>query len=182
MTPLAPADRARLLAVARRAIESCLVGEQAPEEDVGAILRRPCGAFVTIRRRADGELRGCVGLLEAHRPLVETVQHAAATAATGDTRFEPVTPGELPALSLEISVLSPLQPVPPEEVEVGRHGLLVRHGRRQGVLLPQVATEHGWDRETFLDKTCVKAGLPPQTWREPGVELLGFTAEVFGED
>jgi AmmeMemoRadiSam system protein A len=182
VSELTPADRARLLAVARRAIESGLGGKGAPHEDVAAALREPCGAFVTIRRRADGELRGCVGFIEAQRPLVEAVEHAAAAAATSDTRFEPVRSEELPELGLEISVLGPLRPVRPEEVEVGRHGLLVRHGRRQGLLLPQVATEHGWDRETFLDKTCVKAGLPAGTWRKPEAELLGFTAEVFGEE
>jgi AmmeMemoRadiSam system protein A len=182
VSALSAADRVRLLAMARRAIESRLAGEDPLHEDAEGALREPCGAFVTIRRRADGELRGCVGFIEARRPLVEAVQHAAVAAATSDSRFEPVRSEELPELGLEISVLSNLQPLRPVDVEVGRHGLLLRQGARQGLLLPQVPTEHGWDRETFLDKTCVKAGLPVGTWRQPGVELLGFTAEVFSEE
>ncbi|MBP2680072.1 MAG: AMMECR1-domain protein, partial [Deltaproteobacteria bacterium] len=93
----------------------------------------------------------------------------------------PVSPGELPSLRIEISVLTPLFPLRPEEVEVGRHGLLVRQGRMRGLLLPQVPVEREWDRETFLDQVCVKAGLPPSAWRH-GATLQGFTAEVFGEE
>ena len=105
----------------------------------------------------------------------------AVAAATRDGRFEPVTASELASLRIEISVLSPLAPIRPADVEVGRHGLLLRYGDRRGVLLPQVPAEHGWDREAFLAHTCEKAGLPADTWRRPGVELSGFTATVFGE-
>jgi uncharacterized protein (TIGR00296 family) len=99
-----------------------------------------------------------------------------------DCRFAPVTAKELPRLRIEVSALGPLRPIRPEEVEVGRHGLLISYGGRRGVLLPQVPVEHGWDRESFLDHTCIKAGLPPDTWRKPGVELLGFAAEVVEEE
>jgi AmmeMemoRadiSam system protein A len=137
------------------------------------------GAFVTLRR--EGELRGCVGMMHSDRPLLETVARMAIASATEDGRFERVTEAELPGLAIEISALGPLAPIRPDEVEVGRHGLLIScHGRR-GVLLPQVPVEQGWDRETFLAHTCRKAGLPPDTWRKPEVELLAFTAVVFGE-
>jgi AmmeMemoRadiSam system protein A len=138
------------------------------------------GAFVTLHR-SDGELRGCVGLMRSGLPLLETVARMAVAAATEDGRFDPVTREELAGLRIEISALGPLEPIRPEDVEVGRHGLLVSHAGRRGVLLPQVPVEHDWDRETFLAHTCRKAGLPAETWREPGVELLGFTATVFSE-
>jgi AmmeMemoRadiSam system protein A len=174
----APA-RLSLLEAAREAIAAHLAGRRAllpaADADVGH------GAFVTLRRTRDGELRGCVGQLESSEPLVEIVVAMAVAAATRDGRFEPVTAGELASLRVEISVLGPLRPIDPGEVEVGRHGLLVSRGDRRGVLLPQVAVEHAWDRESFLDQTCVKAGLPADAWRQPGVEIRGFTATVFGE-
>jgi len=174
----APA-RLSLLEAAREAIEAHLAGRRAllPVADAGV----RCGAFVTLRRTRDGELRGCVGQLESSEPLVETVAAMAVAAATRDKRFDPVTAGELGSLRVEISVLGALRPIDPGEVEVGRHGLLVRLGDRRGVLLPQVAVEHAWDRESFLDQTCVKAGLPAEAWRQPGVEICGFMATVFGE-
>jgi AmmeMemoRadiSam system protein A len=113
--------------------------------------------------------------------LLDTVARMAVAAAVEDGRFSPVTAAELSGLTVEISALGPFEPIRPEAVEVGRHGLLVSHAGRRGILLPQVPVEHGWDRETFLAHTCVKAGLPEDTWKEPGVELLAFTAEVFGE-
>jgi len=102
-------------------------------------------------------------------------------AAIEDGRFEPVAEAELHQLSIEVSALSPLEPIRPEDVEVGRHGLLIGHGGRRGVLLPQVPQEQGWDRETFLVHTCRKAGLPDDAWKKPGAEILGFTADVFRE-
>lgn len=139
------------------------------------------GAFVTLRRASDGELRGCVGQLESDEPLVRIVAAMAVAAASRDSRFEPVAAGELLSLRVEISVLSPLAPIEPHAVEVGRHGLAVRLRERRGVLLPQVAVEHAWDRETFLAQTCLKAGLPKDAWRQPGIGISGFTATVFGE-
>jgi len=114
-------------------------------------------------------------------PLFKVVQECAVAAATEDPRFPPVSPGELPSLRVEVSVLTPLAPILPEEVEIGRHGLMVSQGGRRGLLLPQVPVEWGWDRETFLDQACVKAGLPPSAWRH-GATLQAFTAEVFGEE
>lgn len=174
--------RRRLLAVARSAIHAHLAGRPLASEETGMDLQRPQGAFVTLRRRGDGELRGCVGFVEPRYPLVETVARAAVAAATADGRFDPVRLEELPSLTLDISALGPLEPIAPSDVKVGTHGLLVRYGGRAGLLLPQVPVARGWDHETFLDQTCRKAGLAPGTWKNPGVELLGFTATVFGED
>lgn len=179
---MAPADRSALLQVAREAIEARLRGREAPAPPGSSALAQHHGAFVTLTRRADGELRGCIGVVSPARPLVEAVAHAAVAAAVDDRRFDSLTPAELPSIRVEISVLGPLEPIRAEGVEVGRHGLLVRYGGRQGLLLPQVATDHGWDRETFLAKTCWKAGLSEETWRKPGVEILAFTAQVFGEE
>ncbi|MGE5127403.1 MAG: AmmeMemoRadiSam system protein A [Betaproteobacteria bacterium] len=174
-------ERRRLLGIARGALEAHFSGGRGGRPAAGGALGEPRGAFVTLRRREDGELRGCIGTMEPERPLAEAVARMAVAAATQDGRFDPVTSDELPQLQIEISALGPLQPIRPEEVEVGRHGLLISLGGRRGVLLPQVPLEHGWDRETFLEHTCWKAGLPEDAWRRAGVELLGFTADVFGE-
>ena len=138
------------------------------------------GAFVSLHT-TDGNLRGCIGHMVSDQPLFELVLELAVAAGFHDPRFVPVQPHELPGLVYEVSVLSPMQPIRPQDVQPGVHGLLVKRGRRQGVLLPQVATEAGWDRETFISHTCLKAGLPEDAWREPGTELLAFTAQVFGE-
>jgi len=151
-----------------------------PREDVTeAKLAAPGAAFVTLTKNA--RLRGCIGFTDPVAPLYKVVQECAVAAATEDPRFPPVSQPELPSLRIEISVLTPLFPIKPEEVEVGMHGLMVTQGRMQGLLLPQVPVEWGWDRETFIDQTCVKAGLPPSAWRH-GATLRGFTAEVFGEE
>ena len=183
MTPerLSTADRARLLELAREAIAARLKGERPPARDFGGALSERRGAFVTLTRRADGSLRGCVGYVHAAFPLWETVSRAAEGAATEDGRFDPVVLEELEGLEIEISVLAPLRPIKPEEVEVGTHGLLIQRSSHHGLLLPQVPIEHEWDRPTFLDQVCRKAGLPLGAWRDPKAELLGFTAEVFGE-
>jgi AmmeMemoRadiSam system protein A len=119
--------------------------------------------------------------MEAREGLLVTVARVAVAAATADGRFDPVSREELDSLTLEVSALGPLREVQPPEIEVGQHGLLLRSGERHGVLLPQVAVEHGWDRDTFLDRACWKAGLPAGAWRQEGVQILAFTAEVFGE-
>ncbi len=175
-------ERRQLLALARQAIAAHLSSAPLILPEVTPALRGPGAAFVTLRRRGDDELRGCIGTLEAHQPLVEAVVRMAVAAATQDLRFVPVTAGELPSLALEISILGPAAPIEAPAVEPGVHGLIVRHGGRSGLLLPQVATDHGWDRETFLQYTCLKAGLTRDAWREPGAILLAFTAEVFGDD
>ncbi|HEX2721207.1 MAG TPA: AmmeMemoRadiSam system protein A, partial [Candidatus Deferrimicrobium sp.] len=154
-------------------------GKIPTEEGARGKLAAPGAAFVTLTK--NGRLRGCIGFTEAVAPLFKVVQECAVAAATEDPRFPPVSPKELPSLRVEISVLTPLVSIRPEEVEVGRHGLMVAQGRMRGLLLPQVPVEWGWDRETFLDQTCVKAGLPPSAWRH-GATLRAFTAEVFGEE
>ena len=178
-----PADgRRALLAIARTAIAERLAGRRPARPSGEGVLAEPRGAFVTLRRKDDGELRGCVGRMAAEDPLAETVAEMAVAAATEDGRFDPVSAGELPSLSIEISALGPMRDIRPEEVEVGVHGLMLRCGARRGVLLPQVPVEQQWDRETFLAHTCKKAGLPADAWRRPDCELVAFTATVFGEE
>lgn len=170
-----------LLRLARQSIAAHLAGKTVtvpPELDAGP----PQGAFVTLHVRADHDLRGCIGQVEPVSPLGRTVARMALAAAFEDPRFPPVEARELPGLAVEISVLTVPRPIRPEEVEVGRHGLILRGLGRAGLLLPQVPVEHGWDRLTFLERTCVKAGLPAGAWRRPDVQLLGFTAVVFGEE
>jgi AmmeMemoRadiSam system protein A len=179
---LSEEERRQLLALARKAIAAHLACTPLALPEVSAALRGAGAAFVTLRGRADAELRGCIGTLEARQPLVEAVVRMAVAAATQDFRFASVTARELPSLVLEISILGPAAPIEAQAVEPGVHGLIVRHGGRSGLLLPQVATDHGWDRETFLQYTCLKAGLSRDAWRDAGAILLAFTAEVFGED
>lgn len=139
-------------------------------------------SFVTWKR--DGQLRGCIGSVEPVRPLWADVEANAVHALLRDPRFEPATPGELPLLDLEVSVLSPFEPVtdPLRAVKVGVHGLLVERGHRRRLLLPQVPAEWGWDVNAFLAHSCRKAGLPADAWRDAGTTVSTFTAEVFGEE
>lgn len=142
------------------------------------LLTREMGAFVTLK--ISGNLRGCIGNVIGNRPLHETVAEMAKSAAFQDPRFPPLQPGEFESLEVEISVLSPLTPCPdPQRIEPGRHGLMVRQGGRSGLLLPQVATEHGWDRETFLRHTCGKAGLPAGCWQDSQTQIFWFEAVIF---
>ena len=173
-------ERKALLRAARESIAAHFERRRPELPPATGALAEDRGAFVTLHRR-DGELRGCVGMMQSDRPLLETVVRMAVASATEDGRFEPVTEAELPGLVIEISALGPLEPIDPEQVEVGRHGLLISGYGRRGVLLPQVPVEHGWDREAFLAHTCHKAGLPAETWRKAGVDLKGFTATVFSE-
>jgi AmmeMemoRadiSam system protein A len=176
-------QRQTLLSIARRSIEAVHDGRR-PELDragLDEVLTRPSGAFVTLHTKS-GDLRGCIGSIEAVAPLCDAVSSSAVNAAFRDPRFVPVTREELPNLHVEISVMSPIEQVADvAEIEVGRDGLIIRRGGRAGLLLPQVATEYGWDRETFLRQTCVKAGLPPDSWRSPDCRVERFSAEVFGE-
>jgi AmmeMemoRadiSam system protein A len=172
-------EREELLRIARHATNAYVTQGRMPEETpCHSKLSAPGAAFVTFR--SGGNLRGCIGYTEPHAPLYRTVQECAVAAATEDPRFPRVTPGEVEALRIEISVLTPLVPVRPEDVTVGVHGLMIRKGQKRGLLLPQVALEKGWDRKEFLSQVCAKAGLPPDAWRE-NAELYSFTAEVFGE-
>jgi AmmeMemoRadiSam system protein A len=180
--PLTPADQSTLLRHARATLEAALRGGPAPPPPQAPALQRPLGAFVTLHGRDDRELRGCVGLVAADGPLVRVVERMAVAAATSDRRFDQVSAAELPQLVIEVSVLSPLRAIAAEDVEVGKHGLMVRARDRRGLLLPQVPVEHGWDRRAFLEKTCEKAGLRAADWQLPETELLAFTAQVFGEE
>lgn len=171
-----PEQRAELLSIARRAIRERVYGRaDSRPASTDPALCAPGAAFVTLTRA--GALRGCIGYVHAIRPLAEAIAHCAASAATGDPRFPPVTPRELPDLHIELSVLSPLSPVQdPRQIQVGVHGLHISKAGRHGLLLPQVASELGWNRDTFLRQVCLKAGLPPDAWRH-GADLQVFTVE-----
>jgi AmmeMemoRadiSam system protein A len=173
-----PEERTALLLLARRAIAAALSKSSLSESAPNPHLLEPRGAFTTLR--LNGALRGCIGFIEPLYPVWETVQETARSAAFNDPRFPPVSIEELPQIGIEISIMSLLTPIAPEEVTVGLHGLVVSHLGRRGLLLPQVAPEWGWDRETFLSQTCIKAGLRPDAWKN-GAKLEAFTAEVFGE-
>lgn len=180
MLPHSSDDRRALLDLAREAIvEAVRYGRISHAPSAAGALAQPSGAFVTLHRR--GRLCGCIGQVEASKSLAETVVHCAICAAVEDPRFPPVRPEEVGELEIEISILSPLEPIQPEKIEVGRHGLLVARSDRRGVLLPQVAVEQHWTRQRFLEETCVKAGLEREAWRDPATRLAAFTAEVFSE-
>lgn len=174
-TQLMLLDRARS-AIASRLNESDLP----PLESEGGALAETRGAFVTLT--IGGALRGCIGHVVGVLPLWRAVEENAVAAAFADPRFPPLTGEELAQVRIEISVLSPLQRVSPETIVVGRDGVLVERGASRGLLLPQVATEYGWDRETLLDHACRKAGLERGAWKHPDTKISTFTAEIFGED
>jgi AmmeMemoRadiSam system protein A len=181
MPSLSEGDRHALLQLARQAVVKAVsqgsLPEQIPNEAVFAERR---GIFVTLH--VGHRLRGCIGVIEAEEPLGESTVRCAAGAALQDPRFAPMRTEELSELEIEISLLSPPAPIRPEEIEIGRHGLLVSRGKQRGLLLPQVATEHHFTREQFLAETCRKAQLGREAWREDGTQVLGFTCEVFSEE
>ncbi|MFH1701192.1 MAG: AmmeMemoRadiSam system protein B [Candidatus Zixiibacteriota bacterium] len=173
-------DKEKLLKIARQSIETYLETETVPIFDVPESLKRPGAAFVTLEK--DHRLRGCIGQTIAVTPLFETVSHCAIQAALSDPRFPPVKRGEMNQIHIEISVLTPLQKVESlDEIEVGRDGLMISMGRNRGLLLPQVATDYGWDRETFLRQTCKKAGLAPDAYNSKQAEIFMFQAIIFEE-
>ncbi len=172
------AERLFLLQLAHESIECELQNRELSLVSPSPHLAERRGAFTTLY--CGGELRGCVGYVLPAKALFRTVAETARAAAFEDSRFWPVTPGELSQLEISLSILSPVQPIQPEEVEVGRHGLLITRGGHRGLLLPQVPVEHRWDRVSFLEQTCHKAGLPANAWHE-GAKLEAFTAEVFGD-
>jgi len=174
-------DRRALLDLARRAITHSVLLQKPPEDIPNeGIFAEKRGAFVTIHLR--GRLRGCIGIVEAYGPLGMVIVHCAAGAALHDPRFPPVHADEVDHLQIEISLLSPLEPIRAEQVEIGKHGLLIAQNGRRGLLLPQVAVEHKLTREQFLEETCRKAGVPPKAWQDPSTEICGFTCEVFSEE
>ena len=180
---LAAVERDVLLAAARDAIEATVLGRPAkldPREQNGELSKRRA-AFVTLRRRGTGDLRGCIGTLETDDPVSGCVRRLAVASALRDPRFAPVTADELPALAIHISVLSPRTAVRPEHVEVGRHGVVVELGERTGVFLPEVAKNHGWARERLLSETARKAGLDADAWRAEDAHIYVFEAEELDE-
>jgi AmmeMemoRadiSam system protein A len=172
-------ERRVLLRIAHESILSAFAEQEIPEHAPSPHLAEPRGAFTTLYLR--GSLRGCVGYAMPVAPLFRAVAETARAAAFEDSRFWPVTEAEAPQLEVSLSVLSPLFPIHPSEVEVGRHGLVISLAVRRGLLLPQVPVECGWDRETFLEQTCHKAGLPWDAWRQ-GARIEAFTAEVFDDE
>lgn len=202
-----PEQRRFLLSLARAAIASGLAGEPLPDSPAASLssalsiysvgrpwetqqgpslqldlwpgLIEPRGVFTTLY--IGDQLRGCVGYAMPIRPLYRAVGETARAAAFEDSRFWPVTAEEAGELKISLSVLSPLFPIKAAQVEVGRHGLVISEGARRGLLLPQVPVEHGWDRETFLEQTCRKAGLPTDAWRKSAA-IEAFSAEVFGDE
>jgi AmmeMemoRadiSam system protein A len=171
-------ERIQLLQMAHDAILSILEERELQTSVSSSHLSELRGAFTTLY--LNGKLRGCVGYPTAILPLYRTVIETAQAAAFDDPRFAPVSLDEAGELKVSLSVLSALRPIRAEEVEVGRHGLVISYAGHRGLLLPQVASEHGWDRVTFLEQTCRKAGLSEKAWRQ-GVVIEGFTAEVFGD-
>lgn len=177
---LSDAEKQALLWTAREAIEARLAGRVPRYPAATTALSTPCGAFVTLK--SGDALRGCIGHITASQPLLETVKEVALSSAFEDPRFAPMRPDRWPGVRIEISALSPFQRIEdPGLVQVGVHGVLVRQGPRSGLLLPQVAPEQGWDRDTFLTHACYKAGLPGNAWRSPETRIEVFTAVVFGE-
>jgi uncharacterized protein len=180
---LSDPEKKYLLKIARDTIETYARTRQKlklpPPDQVPENLKLGNGAFVSLHIR--GELRGCIGIFEGRGPLYQTISEMAISAGWQDPRFPGLDKNEVPDLEIEISVLSPLRPGRAEEVEVGKHGIYIKRGFNRGVLLPQVATEYCWDRETFLCQTCLKAGLPAKSWKEPGTAIELFSAEVFNE-
>jgi uncharacterized protein len=180
MSSLGSREKQSLLEIARRALIAAVERRESLEnlpQELGQA--ESAGAFVTLRRR--GRLRGCIGQIGTGQPLIHVVAHCAKSAALEDPRFDPVTPGELYEIRIELSVLSPLEEIAPDRIEAGKHGLMVTRGRQRGVLLPQVASEYRWAAVRFLEETCVKAGLKPDAWREPETKIYGFTADAFSE-
>lgn len=190
-------ERSLLLRLAHESIVSWLESRELLLNPPTPHLAEPRGVFTSLylphasaapflapTLREEWPLRGCVGYIHPSYSVYRTVAETARAAAFEDTRFNPVTRDEAPHLEIELSILSPPQPISSEAIEIGRHGLLISTAGHRGLLLPQVPVEHHWDRITFLEQTCRKAGLPPNAWQrgvDQGVQIEAFTAEVFGE-
>ncbi len=178
---LSKTDATTLLKIARDAIINQIKGtDYSPTPREEEALNQHSGCFVTITQ--EGRLRGCIGNFQSQQPLFQEVANMAVAAASQDPRFQPMGRDELDNFSLEITVLSPLEKIDDTNlIEVGTHGIYIIKGHNRGVLLPQVATEYGWDRKTFLQQTCVKAGLPENSWQLPGVEIYIFSGQIIHE-
>jgi AmmeMemoRadiSam system protein A len=183
MSPLCSEERRALLNGARRAIVEAARGERPARfphrHDPDSPLVAAPGVFVTLFYR--GQLRGCVGQIETVEPMGEVVAQCAVAAAYDDPRFEPVEAGEVGEIEIEISLLSALEPMAANEIEIGRHGLVVQRGSRRGLLLPQVAVEQRWQWLRFVEETCVKAGLSRDAWKDSATRTFAFTTQVISE-
>lgn len=182
MEELTKDQQIKLLQHARNTIADALSIETSPDvlmfDDV--IFNNKCGAFVTLHER--GNLRGCIGYIAGVKPIPDTIHDMALSSAFKDPRFRPLSKNEYEEIDIEISVLTPIEEVRDvSEIIVGRDGIIISRGMNQGLLLPQVATEQGWDLNTFLEHTCYKAGLPADAWKMPGTKIEKFSAQVFGE-
>ena len=180
MQSLSEADRKSILELARRAVVEAVCQKRLLDEiPKTGLYEQKCGVFVTLHVR--GRLRGCIGVIEAKDRLGESIVRCAASAALEDPRFSSMQPGELQDLNVEVSLLSPMELIQPEAIEIGKHGLLVEHGLHRGLLLPQVAVEHHLEREQFLRETCHKAGLAADGWKAPETRIYAFTCEIAAE-
>ncbi len=178
---LSETEKKALFAIARKTIEARLAGNPIPEFRLASeVLKEKKGAFVTLKKH--DHLRGCIGYIEARKPLYQIVGEMALAAAFDDPRFPPLRQDEFKNVAIEISVLSPLKKIKDiNEIEIGIHGLYITRGFYSGLLLPQVATEYGWDRLLFLQETCHKAGLQTDAWKEKDTNIFIFSAEVIDE-
>jgi AmmeMemoRadiSam system protein A len=174
-----------VLALARRTIRQYLDSKTLPVPDMekefpDPVFREKCGAFVTLH--INTQLRGCIGYITGVKNIPDTIVDMARSSAFKDPRFPPLRPQEFDKIDIEVSIMSPLEDVKDvKEIVVGRDGLIISSGYQSGLLLPQVATEYGWDTGQFLEHTCFKAGMPGDAWRKPGVKIQKFSAQVFGE-
>jgi len=174
-------EREFLLNLTRRVIKESADGNNYQSDQYFTEnLKNEFGVFVTLHK--SGELRGCTGFIEGFKPLQDAVIEMAKSAAFNDPRFSPVIEDEVDDLEIEISVLSPIRAIDNiDEIEIGKHGLIIEQGFCKGLLLPQVATENNWDKNTFLQHTCRKAGLNPEAWHERNTNISIFSAEIFSE-
>lgn len=173
-----PEERALLLRLAHDSIAAAIAGREISLEPPSEHLAQPRGAFTTIYVHRD--LRGCVGYVLPVASVYRTIADTARAAAFDDTRFPPLRAEELPGLQVSLSILSSIEPIEPDQIEIGRHGLLITKDVHRGLLLPQVPVERNWDRYTFLAQTCRKAGLAENDWRS-GAKIEAFTAEIFAD-
>jgi AmmeMemoRadiSam system protein A len=181
MQCLSEADRKAILELARQAVAEAVCRNRLFQEiPKSEVFEQRCGVFVTLH--VGGRLHGCIGVIEAKEPLGESIARCAAGAALEDPRFSRMRPEELAGLEVEVSLLSRLETIKLEEIEIGKHGLLIEQHLHRGLLLPQVAVEHHLDRERFLEETCRKAGLPGDAWKSPETRVYGFTSEIVAEE
>ncbi len=179
---LSAEEKQTLLRLARQTLHDYLSGGKIAESDSDEpALLQPCATFVTLWRRDSGELRGCRGECHARRSLLESVTHMAVAAAVDDSRFASVTIEEVPDLRIEINALTPMELIDPEDVVIGRHGLLIVSEYSMGLLLPEVAVRYKWGQHEFLKAVCRKAGMPDDAWKSEGTQLFGFESEAWEE-